>query len=195
MKRLNQIVFLVFFVMYPFVSSASFVVAKTVEDMSQESTEIVQGLVESQEFKNEKGRFLTLTHIRVERGWKGRVEAGGVVTVVTPGGTSGKYSQHVPGAPRFQKGSTVLLFLWAAKQSEPYRVYGLSQGVFRIQEEAAGLYAISDRRDLNRLVEETRKPAEDVPEVRLPLSTLYQRILKGLQRLEKGTLDSGGKAP
>jgi hypothetical protein len=53
------------------------------------------------------------------------------VTIRVPGGQVGRYRRIVVGAPQFDRGDEVVLFLSARGPSIPY-VFGLSQGVYRI---------------------------------------------------------------
>ena len=55
-----------------------------------------------------------------------------------PGGRLGRYRSLVVGAPSFDAGQQVVVFLGAAPPAMPY-VLGLSQGVFRIARGTAGL--------------------------------------------------------
>jgi hypothetical protein len=53
------------------------------------------------------------------------------VTFLVPGGQVGRYERVVVGAPQFERGDEVVLFLSARGPSIPY-VFGLSQGVYRV---------------------------------------------------------------
>jgi hypothetical protein len=53
------------------------------------------------------------------------------VTFLVPGGHAGHYERIVVGAPRFEPGDEVVLFLTARGPTIPY-VFGLSQGVYRV---------------------------------------------------------------
>jgi hypothetical protein len=53
------------------------------------------------------------------------------VTFRVPGGQVGRYRRIIVGAPQFERGDEVVLFLSARGPSIPY-VFGLSQGVYRI---------------------------------------------------------------
>lgn len=59
------------------------------------------------------------------------------VTFRVPGGTIGRYRQHMVGAPEFQPGEEVVMFLRADGPTVAY-VFGLSQGVFRVRTDATG---------------------------------------------------------
>lgn len=53
------------------------------------------------------------------------------VTFLVPGGQAGRYERIVVGAPRFEAGDEVVLFLTVRGPTIPY-VFGLSQGVYRV---------------------------------------------------------------
>lgn len=53
------------------------------------------------------------------------------VTFRVPGGEAGRYRRIIVGAPRFERGDEVVLFLTSRGPSIPY-VFGLSQGVYRV---------------------------------------------------------------
>jgi hypothetical protein len=65
----------------------------------------------------------------------GTVLKGGSAETVTfrvPGGTVGRYRSIMVGAPQFQAGEEVVMFLRADGPAIPH-VFGLSQGVFRVR--------------------------------------------------------------
>lgn len=70
----------------------------------------------------------TVARIRVEATYRGKV--GKTVVVRVPGGERDGLRLVVPGAPRFQRGDTVLMFL--SRDGAEYRPIGLFQGVWTI---------------------------------------------------------------
>ena len=64
-------------------------------------------------------------------------DLGATVRFRVPGGRLGRYRSLVVGAPKFEAGQQVVVFLGATPPSLPY-VLGLSQGVFRVAQGAAG---------------------------------------------------------
>jgi hypothetical protein len=66
-----------------------------------------------------------------------------LVTVRTLRGNDGHLRSHVDGVPQFRTGEDVYLFLWA-REGEPYRVLGWTQGTFRIaRNPATGLESVT----------------------------------------------------
>jgi hypothetical protein len=78
----------------------------------------------------EHGEIWTDTRFEVLAAEKGTLPR--FVKVRTPGGRVNGIASHVEGAPRFQPGEEVYLFLWSPA-GEPYRVLGWAQGTFRIR--------------------------------------------------------------
>ncbi|MEO6238256.1 MAG: hypothetical protein ABIQ52_14760 [Vicinamibacterales bacterium] len=58
-------------------------------------------------------------------------DLGSTVTIRVPGGQLGRYRTIFVGAPEFQRGDEVILFLSQARAAYPY-IFGLSQGAFRV---------------------------------------------------------------
>lgn len=71
----------------------------------------------------------TYVTVSVESHLKGAF--GRDVTFRVPGGEVGRYRRVIVGAPRFERGDEVVLFLTSRGPSVPY-VFGLSQGVYRV---------------------------------------------------------------
>ena len=81
------------------------------------------------------GRRAVETFVTVEAADYMKGDLGERVTFKVPGGQLGRYRTVFVGAPTFQPGDEVVLFLKAAGPSFPY-IIGLSQGVFRIVSDA-----------------------------------------------------------
>ncbi len=82
----------------------------------------------------ENGEIWTDTSFEVVEQQKGVLPA--TVTVRTLGGALGPLHSRVEEAPTFHPGEEAYLFLWA-REGEPLRVLGWSQGTFRIARNAA----------------------------------------------------------
>lgn len=81
------------------------------------------------EWADGRRRIDTFVTIEVATYFKG--DLGRLVTFRVPGGELGRYQSLVVGAPRFEEGDEVVLFLSAHGPSVPY-VLGLGQGVYRV---------------------------------------------------------------
>ena len=77
------------------------------------------------------GRRAVETFVTVEAADYMKGNLGERVTFKVPGGQLGRYRTVFVGAPTFQPGDELVLFLKASGPSFPY-IIGLSQGVFRI---------------------------------------------------------------
>lgn len=155
--------------------TATVVVGMDIEAMADQATEIVQGRVENIHTVNEGGRFVTVVRIHVNRAWKGRTQSDAFVEIALPGGQVGSLAQRVAGTPQFQVGDRIVTFLWSDEKTGPYRLLGLSQGLFQIEDGASGLVAVSRRSGLMRMEGSSREPQE-APMVSLPLSEVIQRV-------------------
>lgn len=81
------------------------------------------------EATRDRGGIVTFVTLAVDESLKGGTHAS--ITFRVPGGEIGRYRRVVVGAPRFDRGDEVVVFLAARGPSVPY-VFGLSQGVYRV---------------------------------------------------------------
>lgn len=111
-------------------------------ELAQDATLIARGSVVAAEARWTAGRrgIETVVTLDAESVLKG--SATGVVHFVVPGGTLGRYRNVVMGAPRFEEGQRVLVFLGATGPEVPH-LLGLSQGVYRVGVSAAGTAVVS----------------------------------------------------
>jgi hypothetical protein len=98
------------------VALSTFVVHARVVDVRSETTSDRRGIV----------TFVTVDVTQALKGLPGES-----VTFLVPGGQVGRYERVVVGAPQFDRGDEVVLFLSSRGPSIPY-VFGLSQGVYRV---------------------------------------------------------------
>lgn len=80
--------------------------------------------------------IVTYTQFAVDNRLKGNAEA--TVTVKTPGGSAGGYTQHVAGVRAWSAGESSVLFLRPSQSGDGLVVSGLIQGDFRIRRNASG---------------------------------------------------------
>lgn len=112
-------------------TQALVVVPVDLEQLVQMSRVIVHGTVADvrPQLALDRRRVETFVSLDVSAYMKGHL--GSAVVFRVPGGQFGRYRTIVPGAPAFESGEEVVLFLGADGPSFPY-IVGLSQGVFRI---------------------------------------------------------------
>jgi hypothetical protein len=101
------------------------------DEMVSASVFIVQGRVVDVRSDAVADRRSIVTYVTVDVAQPLKGRPGGEVTFLVPGGQIGRYERVVVGAPHFEPGDEVVLFLSARGPSIPY-VFGLSQGVYRI---------------------------------------------------------------
>jgi hypothetical protein len=85
------------------------------------------------ELSDDRKRIETVVTFEVGTYLKGG--PGATITFRVPGGQIGRYRSVMVGAPVFESGDEVVLFLTQLSGDTP-RVFGLNQGVFRVQREA-----------------------------------------------------------
>jgi hypothetical protein len=101
------------------------------DEMVSTSVFIVHGSVVDVRSEAIADRRTIVTYVTVNVAQRLKGSPGEAVTFLVPGGQIGPYERVVVGAPQFQRGDEVVLFLSARGPSIPY-VFGLSQGVYRI---------------------------------------------------------------
>jgi hypothetical protein len=115
---------------------AALAVPASVEDLARSSQAVVRGRVTSvtSRWSDDQRRIFTYVDITPSSVWRGAPPAR--VTVIVPGGIVGPIGQRVDGAPAFTKGEEVVVFL-AEAEERAFRVTGLAQGKFSVQDGAA----------------------------------------------------------
>lgn len=161
-------------VVAPAPGRATVVKAMSLEELAALATSVVHGVVEGERAAAVEGRYVTFVDVAVRSAVRaGAATDPGRVTVQVPGGTVGKYSQVVAGAPRFTPGQEVVLFLWAPAPGQAPRIIGLSYGTFVIERTASRAEAVSRRGDLSGA---TSAGIEPLTDLRLPLDELLARV-------------------
>jgi hypothetical protein len=107
---------------------ASVVVSESLKEMTHGAQRIVRGFVVNTQATRDAhtGNISTYVDLEVAENLKG--SAGKTLRIRVSGGEVGNVSQEVAGAPRFEVGQDVLLFLEASRDSELYLVRSLAAG-------------------------------------------------------------------
>ncbi len=92
------------------------------------------------EWTDGRRRIRTLVTVDVLSWFKGG--GGTTLTFAVPGGEIGRYRNVVVGAPVFRPGDEAFLFLRSDGVAAP-RVFGLNQGVFRVQVDERGVREVT----------------------------------------------------
>ena len=122
---------------------------------------IVRGTVEAvTPGPSREGVRSTAVRVSVQEQWKGRRRSR--LRLLLPRGTEGGIAQEVPGAPTFQIGEEVILFVVREAPGQ-YRVVGGKQGKFSIK---------TDPRSGQRVV-------EDLTGTRFDLTPFLRRLSRG----------------
>jgi hypothetical protein len=101
-------------------------------DLSRGAYAVARGAVvavDSRWTSSDRRSIETIVTMRADEWLKG--DLGRTVLFRVPGGRLGRYRSLVVGAPSFEAGQQVIVFLGASPPALPY-VLGLSQGVFRV---------------------------------------------------------------
>lgn len=111
---------------------ATVLVPADLSELSRSATAIVRGTVLSAtpQWADGRRRIETVVSVEVRQALKG--EVGRTVSFKVPGGDMGRYRSVMIGAPSFQSGEEVILFLGAQPPALPH-LLGLGQGVYRVQ--------------------------------------------------------------
>jgi hypothetical protein len=110
---------------------ATVIVPADLPELAHDARAIVRGQVVAvtAQWTEDRRTIETVVTLEPERYLKG--ELGELVHFRVPGGTMGRFQNIVMGAPRFQVGQRVIVFLGASGPRVPF-VLGLSQGVYRV---------------------------------------------------------------
>ncbi len=118
------------------VARASTLVSMSLEQLTEASSDIVQGRVAGQtdRWNDAHTQIVTLTSIKVEEAYKGNPTS--TVVIEQMGGTVGNVSAFVPGEMTFNPQGEYVLFLEPAAAGSYYRLVGMTQGAYRIYRDA-----------------------------------------------------------
>jgi hypothetical protein len=115
----------------PVVGHATVLVPIEFRELVTSAPVIVHGRVVDVHAEWIEGRRSIETLVTIEASEYLKGDLGGRVTIRVPGGRLGRYRTIFIGAPSFQEGDEVVLFLRTAGRAVPW-ILGLSQGAFRI---------------------------------------------------------------
>jgi hypothetical protein len=148
------------------------------DEMVTQSTAIVRAKIGPGAGRQHGALVYTHYQITVLESWKGA--PGGTMDVVTPGGTVGRLQQSVAGAPALTPGAELVLFLWTSRSGLTH-VIGLSQGVFKLERDAAGTLILNRAPLAANLVAPNGRPLHD-DGMTMPMSEFRTRVSSALGR-------------
>jgi hypothetical protein len=121
---------------------------------------------------------LIYTHYKVNASevWKGSIP--GPIDLAVPGGVANGVRETYAGAPGLVNGADYVLFLWTSK-SGLTQVIGLSQGLFNVSTNSAGVSMVSRAATSEVMLDSVGKPVVD-SDFTMPLSQLRSRVMSTL---------------
>ncbi len=121
---------------------ATVVVPADLGELSREAHTIARGRVVDVvgQWTDDRRTIETLVTLETQAFLKG--DLGETVQFLVPGGSLGRFRNIVVGAPHFDVGQQVIVFLGVKGPGVPF-VLGLSQGVFRVRQEPGGLPVVT----------------------------------------------------
>ncbi len=118
-------------------AKATTMVSMSLEQLTQASSKIVQGQVVSQvsRWNDDHTQILTITTVEVSQVLKGN--AASTVEIEQLGGTVGNRRVFVAGDVSLRPQSEYVLFLEPATDASRFRVVGMTQGAYRLYQDAS----------------------------------------------------------
>lgn len=115
---------------------ASTIVSMSLDQLTQASSDIVQGRVVDQvsRWNDAHTQIVTLTTLAVSQTFKGNAPSS--LQVEQMGGTVGNIRAYVPGDVALQPQTEYILFLEPQPGSSAYRMVGLTQGAYHVYQDA-----------------------------------------------------------
>jgi hypothetical protein len=143
---------------------ATVLVPADLSELARDARVIARGAVVDVEtqWTDDRRTIETVVTLETERYLKGAL-ADRIVQFKVPGGTLGRLRNIVVGAPQFEIGQRVVVFLGTSGPRLPH-LLGLSQGVYRVNVTAAGAALVSP----SPVLPGTRGPATRGSSVRRP---------------------------
>jgi hypothetical protein len=155
---------------------SSVAIELTIGDLTREADLVVVGTVTLARvaWSVDHRRILTRAFLKPEEAWKGTIPGGGVV-VLLPGGELEGLGQRVSGVPEVAAGERVVLFL--RRRGDSFRLVGMSQGLFRVPQAAAGATELAIRNfDGLKLVPVGSSSSHSEEVLSLPLDALRASV-------------------
>lgn len=123
-------------------ADATVLVPADLTELAHDATVIARGEVVAVDARWTDGRrtIETIVTLETESYMKGQL--GRMLQFSVPGGVLGRLRNIVLGAPRFETGQRVIVFLKSSGPHVPY-IVGLNQGVYRIDASTAGTVVVT----------------------------------------------------
>jgi hypothetical protein len=144
-------------------------------EMVTASHAIVHGQVVDVRSEPTRDRMMVVTYVTLRADGHLKGSSGEFVTFVVPGGQVGRYRRLIVGAPQFERGDEVVVFLSARGPSIPY-LFGLSQGVYRVARGADGRALVTPPAAMARGAGTERLVRGDPARRPLPLASFASEV-------------------
>jgi hypothetical protein len=178
MRRIALLLLLLLFV--PYSIHATVLLPIEFRELVTSAPVIVHGQVVDIRSEWVDGRRAVETFVTVEAAEYLKGKLGEQVTFKVPGGRVGRYRTVFVGAPSFEKGDEVVLFLKAEGPSFPF-IIGLSQGVFRVvTDPGSGRRLVTPPALIGTSVEPTRVVRGDPGRKPVPIDAFRESVKKVL---------------
>ena len=161
----------------PWVSAWATTLRKlSIDDMIQQSTAIVRVQVTGSSSAFRGKDIYTYYQLQVIENMKSASASNMTqsLAVAVPGGVAGGVRQMVAGAPALANGQEYVIFLWTSK-SGLTQVIGLSQGLFAVTQNSAGVAAIVRPASISMMLNQSGQVVTDQP-VSMTLTALRSEI-------------------
>ena len=145
------------------------------QEMVDASQAIVHGRVVDVRSEPTRDRMMVVSYVTLEVAQHLKGSLGESVTFRVPGGQIGRYRRVIVGAPQFERGDEVVVFLSARGPSIPY-IFGLSQGLFRVRRFADGRAVVTPPAVMARGSDAERVVRGDPARRPLPLASFARDV-------------------
>jgi hypothetical protein len=178
-RRFLWLLFLAALALLAAVANAATLARLRFEELAKRAAAVARVRCLGAESKWQNGEIWTETQFEVEEQSKGALP--GLITVRMLGGIVGPLHSYVEGVPAFRAGEEAYLFLWA-REGEPYRVLGWTQGTFRIARDArTGLETVTQDSAAMPLFDPQTRQFRHGGIRNLPLAIFQLKLRKALQ--------------
>ena len=144
----------------------------SLDDMILKSTAIVHGTVQPASTAIRGSMIYSHYTLKATEVWKGSVY--GPIDLAIPGGNANGVRETYAGAPGLSAGTDYVLFLWTSK-SGLTQVIGLSQGLFTVITNSAGVRIVSRSGSSEPMLDASGQPVTD-SDFQMPLDQLRARV-------------------
>ena len=179
-RRFLWILFLLGLALLAAAANATTLARMSFEDLARQATAIARVRCVGAVSKWQDGEIWTETRFQVVE--QSKASLPGMVTVRMIGGTVGHLISRVESVPAFHAGEEAYVFLWA-REGEPYRVLGWSQGTFRIaRDKRTGSETVTQDSAGASVFDPRTKQFQRGGVRKLPVQAFQLKLRKALQR-------------